>query len=111
MLPDMAKEIRQIYIIPRVGYYVLGGTIVLGLILMLWMPLTTLICGKRYGRSTKGGKTVPMETISTVTIGERESETPLMFKDANKRPIELQPITKQYNNNFDRDPSSNERFS
>lgn len=87
MLPEMAKEIEQVFIVPTIGYCVLGVTIVIGLIMIFWFPLATLICAKKFAKEDKA-------TGTTKKVAPLDGpDSPLMLK---RKDVEMQPVTKQY---------------
>lgn len=106
-MPDLARELRQVHIVPLIGYCVLGALIVLGTIMIAWYPLATLICGKRYDGGSKTHTTVIQPTTAPTSVTEvHDSEVPLMFK-GQRKDVEAQQPTVQY----DFDKEGNERFS
>lgn len=109
-MPDMAQELKLVHMVPAIGYGVLFIIIFFGLVLMLWFPLSTLLCGKRYDKSAKQSSNGQAVSNSRPNISEgQESDIPLMFKDQGRRNVELQPVTMHYK--VEKDKSSNERFS
>lgn len=107
MPPSLAEEMAAVYMVPKIGYGILGIIIFFGLVLICWFPVATL-CGKRFDRTEKAPK---QKTISTVEISE--TERPLMFQDQGrtKRSIEMEPVTKQYNFDSREASTADERFS
>lgn len=109
-MPDMAQELKLVHMVPAIGYGVLFIIIFFGLVLMLWFPLSTLLCGKRYDKTAKQSSNGQAVSNSRPNVSEgQESDIPLIFKDQGRRNVELQPVTMHHN--MEKDKSSNERFS
>lgn len=92
----------MVHIIPTIGYCVLGVTIFLGLVMIVWFPLGHLLCPRRFEK--KG--VIHATTKSAPQPELPDTDIPLMFK---RRDAEVQPVTKQYN--FEKDARADERFS
>lgn len=101
----MAAELKQVHLVPIIGYCVLGVVIFLGLVMILWFPVATLICGKRFDR---GEKTV---TATQHSAEVNDTDRPLMFKDQKRKDLEMQPVTKQYNFDTRETTIADERYS
>lgn len=110
-MPDLASELKLVHMVPTIGYGVLWIVIFFGLILILWFPLSTLLCGKRYDKTAKQSSNGQAVSNSRPNVSEgQESDIPLMFKDQGRRNGDLQPVpTMHYN--VEKDKSTNERFS
>lgn len=107
VMPDLAAELRQVHMIPIIGYCVLGVLILLGLIMIAWFPLATLCCGRRFDKAEKTHGNMQPTTSPPSVTDVQDSEIPLMFKDPKRKDVEMQqPQQVQYN--FDKDA---ERFS
>lgn len=80
---------QQVFLVPTIGYWVLGVTIVIGLIMIFWFPLATLICGRRFEKDDKtAGQT---KKVAPLNDGP---DSPLMLK---RKDVEMQPVVaKQY---------------
>lgn len=105
----MAAELQQVHLVPIIGYCVLGVVIFLGLIMIFWFPVATLICAKRFDR---GEKSAPGTQLSAPIHGEvGDSDLPLMFKDQKRKDLEMQPVTKHYNFDTRETTIADERYS
>lgn len=109
VMPEMAAELKQVHLVPKVGYCVLALVIVIGVVMIFWFPVAALLCGQRFSNAGKAQQgTVPVTVPSAAAGDGVDSDIPLMFKDQKRRDVEMQhPVAKQYN--FDKD--ANERFS
>lgn len=105
--PEMAAELRAVFMVPTVGYICIGLIIVIGLVMILWFPLAALLCAKQFSKKEK--QMPPPSTASVHPMmgnGVDDAESPLMFKKAKQ--IELQPMKPFENNLKEKD---NERYS
>lgn len=103
ILPEIAKEMQQVFLVPTIGYCVLAVTIAIGLIMIFWFPLAALICGKRFvGDEKTVGQTKKVAPSD-------DPDSPLMLK---RKDLEMQPVTKQYK--FEKpkaDTNNDERYA
>lgn len=97
---EISSGLRQVFIIPNIGYAVLGAIIAVGVIMMLWFPIGTLLCSTWF-KSTN--KQVPTAAHCHDSNGQ-DVESPLMFKKhgpgQQKKNVEMQPMTNTYSNDI-----------
>lgn len=106
MLPEMADELKKVFIVPTIGYCVLGAVIFVGLIMIFWFPVATLLCSKRFDGADKSRIQPTSNVVHPPETSD--SDRPLMFKD--RKDVEMQPVAKRYN--FDaKAAETDERFT
>lgn len=90
---EIASEVQMVLSIPTTGYICIAVIVAIGLIMILWLPITRFVCSK------KDMKTIDHNTNEKgiTTIGGPES-SPLMTKNGNLKNVELVKMTPKSSN-------------